>query len=196
MLNKLVLKLTEALVSNQYISSEEREQYVYAMESMVESMITLSSIIMIAIVANVLLETIGFLVFFLGLRKRTGGYHLNQFWKCYVGTILIYVLIYIVSSLNFNMVILYVFSGIASMIILIIGSVNHPEMDWDTEELSETKSCARYILCMELMVVFFLIILDADIKLITYFLLAIIVCSILLLAAKISGQEVKINEKV
>ena len=60
MLNKLVRKLTEALVSNQYISSEEREQYVYAMESMVESMITLSSIIMIAIVANAYSKSFNF----------------------------------------------------------------------------------------------------------------------------------------
>lgn len=196
MVNRLVLRLTNALVSRKYISVGEQEQYIYAMENMIESIITLFSVIVIAILAHVLLETIGFLAFFLGLRKRTGGYHLDRFWKCYIGTILIYILIYLLGNLNPNMVIMYILSGIAGLVIFIIGSVNHPNVDWNTEELLETKSCARYILCVEFMFIFFLITLNINKKLVIYLMLAIIVCSILLLVAKILGQEVKINEKM
>ena len=37
-------------------------------------------------------------MFFLELRKRTGGYHLDKFYKCYLATVVSYLVIVIISA--------------------------------------------------------------------------------------------------
>ena len=59
---------------------------------------TVGSIIVISLAFHKLFPTIFFLVFFLELRKRTGGYHLDKFYICYLATVVSYLVIVIISA--------------------------------------------------------------------------------------------------
>ena len=93
MVERMAIKLVHKLEKEQLINREDIEDYEYAMITLMERIITMGTIILIAIAYMNILPTICFLFFFLSLRKRTGGYHSDRFWKCYVVTVLVYIVI-------------------------------------------------------------------------------------------------------
>lgn len=80
-------------------------------------------------------------MFFLELRKRTGGYHLDKFYKCYLATVVSYLVIVIISArLSEHPQWLFAILVIAITGIGLIGTVNHPNMHMTSEELMESKN--------------------------------------------------------
>ena len=70
----LIGQMTEARL----IDKDMEERYIYVFICWIEKFITVGSIIVISLAFHKLFPTIFFLVFFLELRKRTGGYHLDK----------------------------------------------------------------------------------------------------------------------
>ena len=83
MADDLIGQMTEARL----IDKDMEERYIYVFICWIEKFITVGSIIVISLAFHKLFPTIFFLVFFLELRKRTGGYHLDKYYKCYLATI-------------------------------------------------------------------------------------------------------------
>lgn len=83
----------------------------------------------------------------------------------------------------------------AVIIIWVIGTVNHPNMDMGEEELQESRKAARLLVLMELMIIAALSCLKADIFYIVYMSIAVILCAFLMCLAKFIKQEVRKNEK-
>ncbi|MCX4354504.1 MAG: accessory gene regulator B family protein, partial [Lachnospiraceae bacterium] len=133
-----------------------------------------------------------FLVFFLSLRKRTGGYHADKFWQCYLVTVIIYIsIIQAATVLSETPIAVYVMLSLAVLVIGVIGTVNHPNMDMDKDELQEAKKAARLCVLMEASVIVALIALKINELYVSYMSLAVILCASLLCVAKIMKQEVK-----
>ena len=174
------------------IDKDMEERYVYVFICWIEKFITIGSIILISLVFHKLLPTIFFLVFFLELRKRTGGYHLNQFYKCYLATVVSYLVIVIISAkLSENPQWLFTILLLAIIEIGLIGTVNHPNMHMTSDELTESKKAARIIALLEGGIILGCVMLDADMVYISYMAIAVILCAALLCIAKIFKQEVK-----
>ena len=74
MADDLIGQMTEARL----IDKDMEERYIYVFICWIEKFITVGSIIVISLAFHKLFPTIFFLVFFLELRKRTGGYHLDH----------------------------------------------------------------------------------------------------------------------
>lgn len=70
--------LTGKLQKTNRISSCEYEKFVYVIESDIEALITLTSIMIISVVIGNVIQTLCFLIFFFMLRKRMGGFHLKN----------------------------------------------------------------------------------------------------------------------
>lgn len=190
--NELVSQMTEAKL----IDEELEEYYVYVLISWIEKFITVGTIILISVAIHKLLPTMFFLIFFFALRKRTGGYHLNKFYQCYLATVASYISILGMSSVLANYpILLYVMLLWAIGIIEIIGTVNHPNMHMDSEELTELKASARIITLLEGAAICCFTILEADMVFISYMAIAVILCAALLCIAKITKQEVKVHEE-
>ena len=133
-----------------------------------------------------------FLVFFLELRKRTGGYHLDKYYKCYLATIVSYLVIVIISArLSEHPQWLFAILVIAITGIVLIGTANHPNMHMTLDELTESKKAARIITLLEGCIILGCILLEADMVYISYMAIAVILCAALLCIAKIFKQEVK-----
>lgn len=190
----MVLKLVNQMEMEKIINKSSCEYYEYALIGMVEHAVTVGTMLLLGLIFRQLLPTICFVVFFLSLRKRTGGFHANKFWQCYLGTVLTYIVVMlVVPMLCMNQTIMYGMLLLAISLIFIMGTINHPNVDMNKSELKESKKAARLIVLMEVMVIAVLIYLKANILYIGYMSSAIILCALLMCLAKIIKQEVYVK---
>lgn len=195
MIERLAADLIGQMTETKLIDKNMEERYKYVFTCWVEKFIAVGSIVLISLIINNLLPTIFFLVFFLELRKRTGGYHLDKFYKCYLATIVSYLAIVIISaSLTEHLQWLLGILILAIVCIVAIGTINHPNMHMNSEELAESKKSARIIVLLEGSIIFGCVLLEADMICVGYMAIAVILCAVLLCIVKIFKQEVKENE--
>ena len=191
MIENMVLKLVNQMEIEKIISKSNCEYYEYALISMVEHAITVGTMLILGLIFRNFLPTICFIVFFFPLRRRTGGFHANKFWQCYLGTVITYVVVMlIVPMLCINQTIMYGILFLAIVLICIMGTINHPNIDINKSELQESKKAARLIVLMEVMIMAALVYLKVDIPYTGYMCMAVILCACLMCLAKIIKQEV------
>ena len=195
MIEKIAIDLVDQMTETKLIHKDMAERYIYVAICWMEKFITIGTIILISIAVQKFLPTLFFLIFFLGLRKRTGGYHLDKFNQCYLASILSYLAILGIStSLASYPLWLLGMLLLAMLGIGIIGTVNRPNMHMDSAELVESKKEARIILLLEGSIIYCCVLLGADMVFISYMAIAVILCAALLCIAKIFKQEVRENE--
>ena len=193
MVEKAVLKLADRMERENIIEKADREYYEYALITMTEHMIAVGSMLMVGIFFHQFVSTVIFLIFFLSLRKRTGGYHADKFWQCYLLTVVTYVgVIQAAFVLVEKPFMLYGILVWAVLVIEMIGTVNHPNMDMDQHELQETKKAARLLALIETGVIAVSAVLEINRLYVCFMSIAMILCSALMCLAKILKQEVKV----
>lgn len=194
MIEEMVLKLVNQMETKKIIEKTSREYYEYALITMVEHMIAVGTMLIISMIYKQFLPTVAFLVFFLSLRKRTGGYHADKFWQCYLMTIITYVgVIQVATVFSEKSYIMYALLFFAVLVVEVIGTVNHPNIDLDENELRETKKAARLLVLIEAGIIAVLTALKINQLIVSYMSIAIILCSSLMCLAKIIKQEVKVK---
>ena len=192
MIEKMAYDLIGQMTEARIINKDMEERYVYVFICWTEKFITVGSIILLSLLFHKLLPTIFFLVFFLELRKRTGGYHMDKFYKCYLVSIVSYFIIVIISEkLSEHPQWLFAIVLLAITGIGLIGTANHPNMHMTSDELVESKKSARTIVLLEGCIMLGCALLYADMVYISYMAIAVILCAALLCIAKIFKQEVK-----
>lgn len=191
MIGKMALKIVNQMEMQKIINKSSCEYYEYALIVFVENVVTVGTMLLLGLLFRQFLHTICFIVFFLSLRKRTGGFHANKFWQCYLETVIVYIMIIQgVPVLCKNPVVMYVILFFAVLLICIMGTINHPNVDMSKSELKESKKAARLLVLMEVMIIAALVYLKADLLYIGYMSVAIILCAFLMCLAKIIKQEV------
>lgn len=191
MIEKMALKIVNQMEMEKIISKSSCEYYEYALIGMVEHAITVGTMLLLGLIFRQFLPTICFIVFFLSLRKRTGGFHAEKFWQCYLGTIMFYVVIMqIVPILCRNPAVMYAMLFLAIILICVMGTINHPNIDMNKSELQESKKAASLVVLIEVMIIAVLVYLGVDVLYIGYMSVAIILCAFLMCLAKIIKQEV------
>ncbi len=196
MVDKLSISLVNQMVDGKLIEDEQKEHYLYALITMIERVISIGTIFVISIFVNKLVPTFLFLLFFLSLRKRTGGFHLNTFVQCYFATIGIYLLVLIIDPILVDnlQILLEVLLG-AICAIEIIGTVNHPNMHLDNVELVNLSKSARILVILEGSVIYALALGNGNSLYVCYMSIAVILCAILQCLAKFMKQEAKRSEE-
>ena len=194
MIEKMALKLVDQMEKEKIISKSSCKYYEYALISVVEHAITVGTMLLLGFIFRQFLPTICFMVSFFSLRRRTGGFHANKFWQCYLGTVITYIaVIQVVPVLCINQIIMYGMLFLAIILICIIGAINHPNIDISKSELQESKKAARLVVIMEVMIIVVLAYLKANILYIGYMSVAVILCALLMCLAKIIKQEVYVK---
>lgn len=188
--------LTEHMFADGLIEYNDKKIYHYAIQVLFEKIIGFSTIFLFSIIWDVFLETALFLVCFSCLRRHTGGFHSKSYTGCFVGTTGIYI-IYVkllypifLKCMNINMIMFY----IAGLLILLIGAVNHPNMEWSKKEYENNKASARIAAIVELFIITFFSYLGMEKDYILFMSFGMILCAFLLALGKITKQEVKTNE--
>lgn len=192
MIERLAALLASQMEVENIIGNDKKEYYEYVLIIMLEKWITILSIIVISICLKNIFSTILFLFFFLTLRKRTGGFHMNTFLQCYLTSIAVYIVIIYLSTIMVNyMNVIYVLTGCAMVVIGSIGTVNHPNLALNSNELQEAKKSARYLAVFEGLIMMAGVLFNIAELYLCCMAIAIILCAILMIIAKILRQEVK-----
>jgi accessory gene regulator B len=194
MVEKTVMDLVNQMKEEQIIDLSEGDNYEYALLTIIESFLTTTTILVWGLIYKQFVPTICFLVFFFSLRRRTGGYHAKKFWQCYLATVLTYFMVLRVAApLSRNPITMYILLGCSIILIELIGTVNHPNVDMDIYELRESQRAARIMVLLEGGIILILIIMGFDMLYVSYMSIAIILCAMLMVFAKIIKQEVKVK---
>ena len=164
-----------------WLLEEDREYYQYAMEVRLEEILTIATVFFVIICMRQFVNGLTFLVSFLTLRKRTGGFHMKTFEACYMATVGTFVaVIFVAKYVHTYSKIGFICTCIASVYVVVIGTVNNPDIDMNNSELSVSKKCARIVLTVELLIVIVGMRIKKCKEIVIMISLAIILCSILL----------------
>lgn len=194
MVEKMVLSLVTQMEDRKIIEKSSRDYYEYVLIILTEHFIAVGTMLMVGMIFKQFIPTVIFLIFFLSLRKRTGGYHADKFWQCYLATIITYIgIIQLAAVLSEKTFIMYSMLFIAVLVIEVIGTVNHPNIDMDKSEFQESQKSARLLVLIETAVIILLVIMGINQIYVSYMSIAIILCSFLMCLAKFLKQEVKVK---
>lgn len=134
MITKLSNKILQFLINNGVVSDTEddREYYQYGIEITVSSILNIVLIMLLGVVYHSIIESLMFLFTFITLRKFTGGFHADTYFKCNASFCLVYTLViaayrYITISHTVPVcVALLAFDLVVIMIFCPVENVNKP----------------------------------------------------------------------
>lgn len=168
---------------------DDKEAYVYAYTITLEKILTLITIGIMGVVLNRLVNIIIFLCTFMFLRRRTGGFHLETFGQCFIGTNFICVIIEACDFVWLKYMTLVMFLCMVSVLYIIcVGTVNHPNLALNDGELMESKKRARIIVALEALLTIVLCIVGVDKTITGYMAMGINICALLLVMSKIQSR--------
>ena len=131
----LSIILTDYIFEKGIIDRKNYEIYQYGFQCFLEVSASTICSIVIALLLHMLPECLFFFLLFIPMRSFSGGLHLKTYFSCFIGSCLILtstllIVKYFVIPIPISFI-LYVFCVV---IILIIGPVNHPNREVDSQE--------------------------------------------------------------
>lgn len=192
MTEKIVQRIVDLFVGYGFIEEEQKETYDYSLLCFVESCIIIGSIILISLMVGRFRPTVFFCVYFFSLRSHTGGVHFNSFIKCFIASLLLFILVVFCCDVvvRKSRLILWIMTISSALIVWKIGAVNNININMSVKEIAATKRAARLVLGMEMCLLAFLECTRVEFSIIAFSCCGIILCAILLIIAKLIGQEV------
>lgn len=94
MIHRVITGIVGQMEKEHLIMPQEKDDYIYAYEVICEKVISLGTILILGMLLDNLVNTVLYMLFFLTLRKRTGGFHMPTFFKCYIGSVILYLITY------------------------------------------------------------------------------------------------------
>lgn len=187
MIHKMSNSLSECLIKENLIEADLKENYSYAIETICEKWITYAAIFLSALYFQTVIPTLLFLLFFLSLRRYSGGLHMPSFGGCLIGTVMIYICFnnWGYPFLEDNARLMYTLVSLSVGFIMIVGTVNHPNMNLDCKEFKACKKSARIMVILEAMSILLFIILNFNMAIIVFAAFGVILCAVLLFIGKI-----------
>lgn len=152
MFRYLAENISFILIKNKILDIQNREIYVYSIETLLMNLVLLTIICSISLWNHGILHLVGFLVFFLPLRIFAGGYHTKHSETCFLLTISVYVgTLWIAKEwpllyMNKSAILLFLVAGI---FIMIWSPLKNPKHLLSEERYARNRK-----------IVFFLIVVD------------------------------------
>lgn len=190
----MVANFVDFLIQSHALEEKYREDSIYGLTLIFEKLIVCTVLFILSFLLGKLWEGVTFTVCFLMLRQTTGGFHAKSFSGCFIGSIatVILTLEVFVPLLAKYIILFGVMLVISIVCILLFAPVNHPNLMLTLEEQRRHRNWSRGILFMEIGVAGAGILLKMEWQ--QYILMAIIVCAVFIIVAKIIQQEVRTDE--
>lgn len=187
----MVAFFVDYLIRKNVLEKEEREDSIYGLTLLSEKIIAYVVLISIAFLVGKPAAGIVFAVSFMVLRQMTGGYHVESFIGCLIGSALT---LFIALEVAAPMIQRYplwalVFFWLACGWIWLWAPVNHPNLCLSAGEQRSYRiwsRCGLGIECALIGLGYFL-----RMRWQRYIMIAIIFCAVYIITAKVMGQEVK-----
>ena len=191
MLDNIIDKYLLIILKEGIISQNALEDYKYHATCFVENFIVMGSMLLIGILLGDLIDIGIFMLCFFAIRNRAGGFHLDKFWKCFIGTTILECMVFFfVTYYTANQILVLDFMAFpACAVILIIGAINHPNMNYSRKEYKSVKKSSRIVALVEFFIVIFLKLINASDITIGYMECALILSAFLLVLGIITNQH-------
>ena len=181
-MERIASRIVSRMLLADLISDRETDEYAYEIQVLLEKVVSYVVIFGLAVLFNRLLEIALFTISFSLIRKYSGGIHCRNFVTCISASTLV----------AFSSVIVFFFincfyslyQGVAAMsimIVVIIGSINNPNIDWSDHEYKRVKQISRLIVVMEAAVLLLLVVLEAPLSVRFFISYGIVMCAMSML---------------
>ncbi len=124
----LAKRISFFFISKGLVKKEEREIYDYCFEIMLSTILNLITLIIVAVMCNIFVETILFIIGFIVVRSTAGGYHSNTHMGCWVTLIISYA-VYVLSMNMIANLYIGVMSDIYAIVSVILVMIFSPVQD-------------------------------------------------------------------
>ncbi len=191
MVEKVADRLIEKLTIRKTLSDHMKEWYKYVLVEMIEKILGVFVVALAGFATGRFPEVLVYYFFVRGLRQWTGGYHCERSGQCLLLSVCVAVMA-IVSEKAFCCQPWIIVFGItlSVIIILIIGTVNHINMNLTLGELKRMKRRARCVAVVEALSAFAFVVVRCE-HYASYMVSAMLTCAVSMAAAKIIKQEVQ-----
>lgn len=143
----LIEKVSNKLVESEIITEEDKEIYSYGLYQGVMLILNVISILVVGVAFGMIAESIIFFTAYFVLRPYAGGYHASTQLRCYLISMLLYVLSLGFIKLIPSNVIIYIFLWVVtSSIIVYLAPVEHVNKPLDEREQVVYKRKTRNII--------------------------------------------------
>lgn len=193
MINNYILKYLKYLVDLNCISEENIPEYEYELLRMTESIIVIVAMLIVGALFHCIIYCMVFMICFFLIRNRTGGFHLETFFQCFIGTIVLEIIgIYFINRWQVKLCLVFdILTLLNYIFIMFLGALNHPNMNFTKEEYRNTKKMARFMVTLIFALILFLKWVEASTEVILFMEYAVSLSGILLLLGKVTGQHKK-----
>ena len=140
-MRRLAGYITDYMIQHNIESEDERELCIYSYECLLSKVFGNGIFIVMGILLNRFVPTLLFMLGFLGLRERTGGFHMKSRKSCVLVSVIAYLMMiylgersFINTGLSKGLIIL-----LSVFIILLYAPVNHPNLNLSKEEIRQSR---------------------------------------------------------
>lgn len=193
-MQKIAEKITECLIKNNVVLEERRSEYEYGFEVIGLKFINYGTIILLALAFQLMIPTLFFLLCFVMLRGRTGGYHAESALSCYIGTVILYVVVsrFIIPIIGINYMIWALMMIASSIIIVLFSPLNNEKISLSKIEFSECKKSVRWLILLFMLGIGIAIFIRINSICIIYAISGVALDAILLVIGKVS-ERIRLN---
>lgn len=151
MFAKAANRIVDKLESNNLITPENREIYVYGFQQGFTILWNFISMILIGLLFQQVLECIIYLMFYFALRIYAGGYHASTVKRCYLcSCVMISAALFVIKVHILNIFICAVISFLSGVVIFFFSPVEDKNKKLDQKEVFRYRLFSRVILMAEL----------------------------------------------
>lgn len=184
-----IQRVTDELVSNNLIDSEDNELYIYGLQQGALIILNILTILFVGRMFGMLWQSVVFMVTYIPLRTYAGGYHARTQWGCYISSVALIIAVLLgirfIPWTNFIIIKISIISGLIIYILSPVEDINKP---LDSAEVKVYGKKARMILGFEFGVLILLIILRVK-NMATCLSVSLLSLSMMLICGKIKKGE-------
>lgn len=191
MVQRISIRLTDILMQNQVGDSDKYDWYVYGFELLLGKILSYSLLLLVALLLGEPIQLVVFSVFFLTLRKRSGGYHASKNWVCALSSAVLFALcVGLVQRVTFSIWLALAIVVVAGAVVFALAPINHPNLHLDSDEVAQLRKSSRLVFGAEAA----LIAIIWALGLYPYAFMAALAVGLVaatMLLAKLTGQEMQ-----
>lgn len=161
-MEKIFEKIVCILEENGCISNEDREVYIYALQTVLAYGISIGLSAIIGIAMKMPIYCALFLIAFIVLRQNAGGYHTSGWIQCYFlsCTTLLITLLWIRTTVTNQTIITFVITLIMYLFIIVCAPLEDENRPLDIDEKRIIGRRARKIATMEMLLGLVIFLID------------------------------------
>lgn len=150
-MKQVAIHVTNRLVERSVINEDYKEIYRYGLESLFSAAVEIISIFILAIFFGNFFETLLFFFTFVPLRLYAGGYHAGTHFKCYILSIMMYMIFSLIICFTPVHLISHfsiMFSILSLIIVFLFSPIVHNNRHADKEHIKKCRKISLFIIIL------------------------------------------------